>query len=417
MTNADTVTRSVGRRELHVVAIRILVLNAGSSSLKFQVVAPQTGEVTLGGHVDRIGSTSASVAVTAGGRTHEHQVDVPDHDAALVQMARHVGEADTGDLLAVGHRVVHGGTRFVGPVVVDDRVLSGIEELARLAPLHNPPAAAGIRAARSSFPGVPQVAVFDTAFFAALPAAAATYAVPRDLAHREQLRRYGMHGTSHQYVAGEVARFLGRGLGGLDQVVLHLGNGASAAAIRGGAPADTSMGLTPLEGLVMGTRPGDVDPGLVLHLLRHGGEDGGPLGPDATEELLHRRSGLEGLLGAHDFREVLAAVDRGDGAAVLALDVYCHRIRKYVGAYLAVLDGADVVTFTGGVGENVPRVRALALARLDRLGIELDSVRNAAADTGPRIISTERSRVTVLVVPTNEELAIARQVADLVGGG
>jgi acetate kinase len=393
----------------------VLVLNAGSSSLKYQVVSPATGEAPVRGHVDRIGTPESSIAHEGPEGRDEREEDVPDHDAALRAMSRRLDEAGVRaeDLLAVGHRVVHGGPRFTGPTLVDDDVLDAIEDLSRLAPLHNPPAVAGIRSSRASYPGLPQVAVFDTAFFADLPVAAATYALDRAVAEREQVRRYGMHGTSHAYVAGEVARFLGRDPAELDQILLHLGNGASAAALRGGRPVDTSMGLTPLEGLVMGTRAGDVDPGVLVHLLRHGGPDGGALDVDGLEDLLHHRSGLQGLAGAHDFREVLAAVDAGDESARTAYDVYCHRIRKYVGAYLAVLDGADVLTFTAGVGENVPRVRAHALSGLDRLGIEVDPQRNDASGAGPRRISTDGSRVAVLVVPTNEELSIARQASVL----
>jgi acetate kinase len=370
----------------------VLVLNAGSSSLKYQVVDPASGTTRAKGHVDRIETSDFARALRE--MTDRLAADGIDADA----------------LDAVGHRVVHGGPRFVEPTPVDDAVLDQIEALSRLAPLHNPPAAAGIRQARETYPDLPQVAVFDTAWFADLPPAAATYALDAQTLEREQVRRYGMHGISHRYVAHEAARHLGRDVTELDQVVLHLGNGASAAAVRHGRPVDTSMGFTPLEGLVMGTRAGDVDPGVLVHLLRHAGLD-----VDGLEDLLHHRSGLQGLAGLHDVRDLEAAVDAGDPDARLAHDVYCHRIRKYVGAYLAVLDGADVVTFTAGVGEHSARVRAHSLRDLDRLGVELDPARNDAALDGPRRISTDASRVTVLVVPTNEELAIARDVAALLG--
>jgi acetate kinase len=370
----------------------VLVLNAGSSSLKYQVVDPATGESRVHGQVDRI--------------------EAADFEGVLETVVAGLADAGitAGDLLAVGHRVVHGGPRYTSPTVIDDDVLAGIEHLARLAPLHNPPAVAGIRSARAAYRELPQVAVFDTAFFTDLPAVAATYAVDRALAQREDIRRYGMHGISHRYVAGEAAGFLGRDLGDLDQIVLHLGNGASAAAIRGGRPLDTSMGLTPLEGLVMGTRAGDVDPGVLLHLLRHGGLD-----VDGLEDLLHHRCGVQGLAGTHDFRDLEAAVDHGDDDARLAYDVFCQRIRKYVGSYLAVLGGADVVSFTAGVGEHSARVRADSLRDLAPLGIGIDPARNDEQGDGPRRISTDDSPVTVLVVPTNEELAIARDVAALLG--
>jgi acetate kinase len=373
----------------------VLVLNAGSSTLKYAVVDPAAGTTSLRGVVDRIGGQ-----------------DVPDHTAALDAMQSDLAGqgVEESDLLAVGHRVVHGGPHLTRATVVDDDVLAEIDGLARLAPLHNPPAAAGIRSAREHFPGLPQVAAFDTSYFADLPASAATYALDAELAERQQIRRYGAHGISHQYVAGAVAQHLDRPLADLDQIVLHLGNGASAAAILGGRPVDTSMGLTPLEGLVMGTRAGDLDPGVLLHLLRHGDLDA-----DGLEDLLHHRSGLQGLAGHHDFRDLLAAIDAGDERARTAYDVYCHRIRKYVGAYLAVLDGADVITFTAGVGEHNPRLREDALSGLDRLGIEIDPDRNRADATHARLISTDSSRVAVLVVPTDEELAIAREAAALVG--
>ncbi|HTW16851.1 MAG TPA: acetate kinase [Nocardioides sp.] len=370
----------------------VLVLNAGSSSLKYQVVDPATGGTRTRGHVERIED---------GG-----------FDGALDSVLADLREAgiDEGDLAAVGHRVVHGGDRFSGPTVVDDAVLDAIDDLSRLAPLHNPPAVAGIRAARAAYPSLSQVAVFDTAWFADLPAAAATYAIDAELAARLGIRRYGMHGTSHEYVAQRAADLLGRGLADLDLITLHLGNGASVAAVRGGRPVDTSMGLTPLEGLVMGTRAGDLDPGVVVHLLRHGDLD-----VDGLEDLLHHRSGLLGLSGHHDLRDVQAAMDDGDDRAQLAYDVYCHRIRGYVGAYLAVLGGADALVLTAGVGEHDTRVRADALAGLERLGIAIDTDLNEADDDGPRRISLDGSPVAVLVVPTNEELAIARQVVELLG--
>ena len=367
----------------------VLVLNAGSSSLKYRVLDPDTEATALRGTLERVDETG--------------------WEAAFAQLWQALEEAgvDPGDLLAVGHRVVHGGARYTAATVVDDEVENGIEELAELAPLHNPPALAGIRAARSAFADVRQVAVFDTAFFAGLPAAAATYAVDRDVAEEAGIRRYGFHGISHQHVAGEAARFLDRPLAELSLVVLHLGNGASATAVRAGRPVDTSMGLTPLEGLVMGTRPGDLDPGVLLHLLRRGHD------VDGLEELLHHRSGLQGLAGMHDFRDLLTAVDAGDERARTAYDVYCHRLKKYVGAYLAVLGGADAVVFTAGVGEHVPRLRENVLHGLAALGIEVDPDRNAAESDGPRRIGADGARVELLVVPTDEELAITRQVRDL----
>ncbi|MDP3894817.1 acetate kinase [Nocardioides sp.] len=358
--------------------------------MKYRVVDPGTGVCPVAGVVDRVDAAGFEGALTS---------VLDELDGAGVTAA---------DLRAVGHRVVHGGSLFTAPTLLDDRVVEALEDIAPLAPLHNPPAVAGIRRARSAFPGLPHVAVFDTAWFADLPPSASTYALDRDLMRREDLRRYGMHGISHRHVARAAAELLGRDVEEVDQIVLHLGNGASATAVRRGRPVDTSMGLTPLEGLVMGTRGGDVDPGVLIHLLRHGG-----LSVDELDDLLQHRSGLQGLAGVHDFRDLVAAVDAGDDEARLAYDVYCHRLRKYVGAYLAVLGGADVITFTAGVGEHHPRVRADALSGLQRLGIDLDEQLNNATTSGARVVSTPASPVAVLVVPTDEEREIASQVVSL----
>jgi acetate kinase len=303
--------------------------------------------------------------------------------------------------------VVHGGDLFVAPTLITDEVEADVEALSVLAPLHNPGALQGIRAARSAFPQLPHVAVFDTAFHQTLPPAAYTYAIDREVARQHGIRRYGFHGTSHQYVSQTAAAFLGRDLADLKQIVFHLGNGASAAAIAGGRSVETSMGLTPLEGLVMGTRSGDVDPAALLHLARTAG-----MTIDDLDDLLNRRSGMLGLTGMQDMRDVKARRDAGDPDALLAFDVYVHRLRAYVGAYIAQLGGVDVISFTAGVGENAPLVRAGALATLGFMGVEIDDARNNAASRETRVISTDDSRVTVLVVPTNEELAIARQARE-----
>ena len=390
---------------------RVLVINAGSSSMKYQLIDVGSGRRIAGGLAERIGEPSGRVSLAADGDDdRDWEGRIPDHAHAL-DRARSLFAAagiDLADgLLAVGHRVVHGGARFGGPVIVDEDAIAVIRELSVLAPLHNPANVTGIEQATAAFPGVPQVAVFDTAFFLDLPAAAATYALDRDVADQHHIRRYGFHGTSHEYVSGRVAEILGRD--DLRQVVLHLGNGASASAVRAGRAVETSMGLTPLEGLVMGTRSGDLDPGILLHLLRAG------MSVDEIDGVLNRRSGVFGLAGVSDFRDLQSLADGGDDKAVLALDVYCHRVRKYVGAYLAVLGGLDVLTFTAGVGENSAAVRAGCLAGLEGLGIVLDDERNAAASRAPRVISAPDSPTTVMVVPTNEELAIAQQTAALVG--
>ncbi|CDK01986.1 acetate kinase A and propionate kinase 2 (fragment) [Microbacterium sp. C448] len=273
-----------------------------------------------------------------------------------------------------------------------------------LAPLHNPANLQGIRAAKQAFPDIPHVAVFDTAFHQTLAPAAYTYAIDRELAEAHRVRRYGFHGTSHKFVSEAAAHFVGRDLTDLRQIVFHLGNGASVTAIRGGRSVDTSMGLTPLEGLVMGTRSGDLDPAVLIHLARRAGQS-----IDDLDDLLNRRSGLRGLAGVSDMRDLVARRDAGDAAASLAFDVYIHRLRAYAGAYLAQLGGVDIISFTAGVGENSAAVRAEALATLGFAGVQIDPDRNAARGRGIRVISTDSSPVTVLVVPTNEELEIARQ--------
>ncbi len=386
----------------------VLVLNSGSSSRKYQLGDAGSGDALASGIVERVGEAASGVRHEVQGVRTERTLAVADHAAALEVVLGLFDElgpplADAG-IVAVGHRVVHGGTRFTEAVVIDDRVEQDVLELSPLAPLHNPANLPGIRVGRRLLPDVPHVAVFDTAFFATLPDAAATYALDAEVARNHQVRRYGAHGTSHRYVSREVASFLGRDVAELTQIVLHLGNGASASAVRGGGAIDTSMGLTPLEGLVMGTRTGDIDPAVVFHLHRNAG-----MSVDEIDDLLNRRSGVKGLAGVSDMRELRALVDAGDEAARLALDVYLLRLRKYVGAYHAELGRLDVITFTAGIGENDGAIRAGALAGLEGWGIEVDAERNAIRSSQPRVISPDGARVTVLVVPTNEELEITRQ--------
>lgn len=374
----------------------VLVVNSGSSSLKYAVVQPGSREFLADGIIEEIGSGS-----------------VPDHDAALRaafdELAAGGLDLDALGLVAVGHRVVHGGKTFYRPTIIDDALIAKVEELAPLAPLHNPPAVLGIKVARKLLPDLPHVAVFDTAFFHHLPAAAATYAIDDKLAEEWKIRRYGFHGTSHEYVSQQAAAFLDRPYESLNQIVLHLGNGASASAIAGGRPVDTSMGLTPMEGLVMGTRSGDIDPGIIMYLWRTAG-----MGVEDIESMLNRRSGVLGLGGENDFRKLHQRIDSGDESAQLAYDVYIHRLRKYIGAYLAVLGNTDVITFTAGVGENDAAVRRDALAGLSGLGIQIDETVNSVRSKEARRISTPDSPTTVLVVPTNEELAIAQACVEVV---
>jgi acetate kinase len=370
----------------------VLVLNSGSSSLKYQLIEPDSGESLADGIVEQIGEPSSPVT---------------DYGAALrvaFEKLRDDGiDLKTCGLAAVGHRVVHGGAVFYRPTVIDDTVIAELKGLSMLAPLHNPPALEGIEVARTMLPDVPHVAVFDTAFFHDLPAAAATYAIDRELAEKWHIRRYGFHGTSHRYVSERVAAFLGRPREELNQIVLHLGNGASASAIAGGRPVDTSMGLTPLEGLVMGTRSGDIDAGVFGYLCRAAN-----MTVEDVESMLNKQSGLLGMAGERDFRRLREMIESGDSSAKLAYDVFIHRLRKYVGAYLAILGRTDAVTFTAGVGENAAAVRRDALSGLTGLGIEIDEQRNSQSAKGARRISTDTSPIAVLVVPTNEELAIAR---------
>lgn len=391
----------------------VLVLNSGSSSLKYQLLVPATAEVLASGTVQRIGEATALLDHRTGGERYDSEQPVADHGAALAavqaQFAAHGPDLDAAGIVAVGHRVVHGGPDFTDPVVIDDAVLAEIADLSALAPLHNPGALAGIEAARQRFAQVPHVAVFDTAFFATLPQAAVTYALPRQLAEKHRIRRYGFHGTSHQFVSRAAAATLGRDLAELNQIVLHLGNGCSASAIRGGVAVDTSMGLTPLQGLVMGTRSGDVDPGLHTFLHNVLGLSIGQI-----DTLLNKESGLKGLAGMNDFRELEQLRAEGDPSAQLAFDVYVHRLKHYVGAYLAILGRLDALTFTAGVGENTPSVRAATVAGLSGLGIEIDPALNVAPSAAARVVSTAASRTAILVVPTNEELAIGRQAVQLV---
>ena len=390
----------------------ILVVNSGSSSVKFQLVDPDSGESLASGLVERIGESDGRVELDYRGESAERTQHIEDHGDGLAlafEMLADAGIELGSDVTAVGHRVVHGGTVFYRPTIIDDAVVQQISDLSSLAPLHNPPNVLGIEVARKQLPNVPHVAVFDTAFFHSLPDAAATYAIDAAVAAEHDIRRYGFHGTSHRYVSEQVAQFLERDLGDLKQIVLHLGNGASASAVDGGRAVDTSMGLTPLEGLVMGTRSGDIDPGVIMHLRRSAG-----MSVDDIDTLLNRRSGLIGLSGVNDFRELQQRIDDGDASARLAYDVYIHRLRKYVGAYMIGLGRLDVLTFTAGVGENAAAVRADALANLEHFGIRIDSERNAVRSKSARVISAESSAVTVLVVPTNEELAIARATDDLV---
>jgi acetate kinase len=400
--------------------VKVLVLNCGSSSIKYQLFDGAGWTPLSSGVLQGIGEAEGRLVHRTrlpDGREDEEVspgVTVDDRDGlqrVISALASSGWIRDGSDLRVIGHRVVHGGERFREPALLDDAAVAALRGLAHLAPLHNPPAVRGIETARQLCPDVPQVAVFDTAFHATLPPRAYRYAVPAE-AYRQGLRRYGFHGTSHRLVAERAAALLGRPLEALRLVTLHLGNGASAAAIEGGRSVDTSMGLTPLEGLVMGTRCGDLDPAAVLHLLRAPGAS-----LEGVERLLHEWSGLQGLCGANDMREILRRREAGDADAGLAVEVYCYRIRKYLGAYHAVIGPLDAVVFTAGVGENSPDVRSACCAGLAHLGIVLDEARNRTRSPLARAVHAPGSAVAVLVVPTHEELAIAQQALAAVVGG
>jgi acetate kinase len=390
--------------------MNVLVLNAGSATLKFRLLALRDGaddapRVIVDGLVERWGTPEAGLKLAfAGAKPVRESVAA----ASPADAAGHAIRVSTPHGIdAIGHRVVHGGPRFVDPTRVTPDVVRAIREVSSLAPLHNANALEGIEAGLTLLPDVPAVAVFDTAFHRTLPAVAAEYAIPHDLAERHALRRYGFHGISHRYVSQRLLRCLGRSAADTRLVICHLGNGASVTAVRDGQSVDTSMGLTPMEGLIMGTRSGDVDPGLVLHLIT-------ALGMPAGEvvDLLNHRSGLRGLCGRSDMREVEEAAGAGDGRANLALEAFAYRVRKYVGAYAAALGGLDAIGFTGGIGEHSPATRARICRGLEFLGVVIDAARNRLASGGetPARVSADGAAVQVWVVPTDEEGQIAREL-------
>jgi len=371
---------------------QVLVVNSGSSSVKYQVIDLPSEQVIDKGQRDRVGID--------GGDFSTHKEAIADIVASLPANV---------SLDLVGHRVVHGGARFTRPVLIDQKVVSGIEEVSALAPLHNPANLEGIHAVTEVMPQLPQVAVFDTAFFSTLSPAAYEYALPRDVVEKYGIRKYGFHGTSHDYVTGELRKLMPPTENPLRVVSFHLGNGSSVSAVRGGVAIDTSMGLTPLAGLVMGTRSGDIDPSVVLYLQREAG-----LSPEQVDVLLNRNSGLLGLSGHSDMRDLSERAAHGDPDALHALDVWTWRAKHYLGAYLAQLGGLDAIVFTGGIGENSAALRARAVSDMEELGIHIDGGRNLAQSRDSRRISADGSSVSVWVIPTNEELYIARRAVDCV---
>lgn len=392
---------------------KVLVINCGSSSIKYRLFDMADEKELASGLIERIGQPPAVVKHKTAAWKHEGNEDIHDYDTGIRRIVQLLADAHapvlTGadELLSVGHRVVHGGEAFTDSMVVNDGVLGAIAETIPLAPLHNPANLAGIQAAQRAFAGIPQVAVFDTAFFQTLPGHAYLYAIPHEWYDKWRIRRYGFHGTSHRYVSGRAAQILAKPQANL--ITLHLGNGCSMACIKNGKAIDTTMGLTPLEGLVMGSRSGDIDPAIIFHLAERGVMD-----YPKIREALEKKSGLIGISGvSRDMRDVESAAAAGNERAQMAFKVFAHRARKYVGAFLAELGRCDGIVFTGGIGENDASMRQAILEGLEPLGISLDLASNRTA-RGETRISAADSRVAVLVVPTNEELMIARDAMRLV---
>ena len=398
--------------------MKILVLNSGSSSLKFQLFDLPGLTVMASGLIEQIGDEQSHARLTyfnskGSEQTLQQTEPVTEHRQALMVMADLLRESgamtDVDELAGIGHRVVHGGESFHQPVLIDDTVIAAIDELIPLAPLHNPANLVGIRVAREHAPATPQVAVFDTAFHQSIPEHSYLYGLPFNLYETQKVRRYGFHGTSHAFVAKQAADHLGKTIDELNIVTLHLGNGASAAAIQGGKSVDTSMGMTPLEGLIMGTRSGDLDPAILFYLARETG-----MNINELDNLLNKESGLKGICGENDMRTITELAEQGDDRARLALTMFCYRLKKYIGAYIAALGGVDCIVFTGGIGENSAVVRQMSCQGLERLGIILDTEKNSIRGDNILEIQAVESSVQILVVPTDEELEIASQTLQVI---
>ena len=400
--------------------MKVLVINSGSSSIKFQLLDMTDESVLASGLVERIGEPEGLIKCELRPGTGNEEVikiqePVPNHQHGMRKAVDLLTDeekgviADRAEIGAVGHRVVHGGEEFHQPTLVTDEVIAAIEKCVPLAPLHNPANLDGIRVARELFPEAPQIAVFDTAFHQSIPPHAYHYALPYEMYEKHRVRRYGFHGTSHMFVAGECAKLMGKKPEELNIITVHLGNGCSMTAVEKGRSIDTTLGLTPLEGLVMGTRSGDVDPAIYAFLARNCGMD-----IDAIDTMLNKESGLKGLCGLNDMRDIHEAIARGDERARLALDVQTYRNRKYIGAYMAALGKVDAIVFTAGIGENDDIVREKSVAGLEPFGIVMDKKVNAQRVKKPLLLSTKDSRVQIWGIPTNEELAIARQAVEVV---
>lgn len=395
--------------------MKILVINAGSSSIKFQLFEMPAGTIAAKGMVERIGQAESPLHYSANAGQIARPVQAADHQQAMQVILQILTDPQVGavknadEIQAVGHRVVHGGEEFTGSVKITDTVLKSIERFADLAPLHNPPNLTGIRAAQQALPKAVQAACFDTAFHATIPQTAYLYGLPYEIYEQFRVRRYGFHGTSHRYVARRAAELMGRDKYDVNLITCHLGNGCSITAVKNGRSVDTSMGLTPLEGVIMGTRCGDLDPAIVFYLADKG------YSIAQLNEMFNKKSGLLGISGvSNDMRNLTEQAAKGHERAQLAIDIFCYRIKKYIGAYTAVVGTLDAVIFTGGIGENNPSIRRKILSDLPQLGIEVDAARNEAREPKERLISTDCSCVKVYVIPTNEEAAIAADTFRLV---
>lgn len=407
-------------KKIKSTRMTILVLNCGSSSVKFQVINGSTKEWLVRGNISRIGEENSEIwqEKNKGGHVKFTRL-IKDHEQAIKQildglLSKATGSIkDVSEIFAIGHRVVHGGEYFSQPTLINDEVLQRIEECSQLAPLHNPPQIKGIQACRKLLPGIPEVAVFDTAFHQTMPKTSYLYGLPFKYYEKYKIRRYGFHGTSHYYVAHRAAKLAGKPIKDLKIITCHLGNGCSMAAVKGGKCIDTTMGFTPLEGLLMGTRTGDIDCSAILFLMRQ--ED---LSIDRIDSMLNKESGLKGLSeNSNDMQKILEAIAKGDDKSQVALDIFCYRIKKYIGAYAAAMGGLDVVVFTAGIGENSSSVRSKSCEGMDFLGIELDPYENTHARAEEKLISKKDARVSVWVIPTNEELVIAEDTLSVVYSG
>ncbi|WP_294371603.1 acetate kinase [uncultured Clostridium sp.] len=397
--------------------MKILVINCGSSSLKYQLIDMSNNGVLAQGLVERIGIDGVLTQKVDGREKYVVETDLKDHQIAIDLVLKTLVDEKQGviksmdEISAVGHRVVHGGEKYSKSVIVNDEVLANLEELVKLAPLHNPANIIGIKACQALMPNTPMVVVFDTAFHQTMPQKAFMYPVPYKFYEEDHIRRYGFHGTSHKYVAGEVAKWMKKDIKDLKIVTCHLGNGVSVTAVNGGESIDTTMGFTPLDGIIMGSRSGSIDPAIVTFLQKEKGYT-----PEEVDNILNKQSGVLGVSGiGTDFRDIRAAAEKNNARALLTMDIYGYQIKKQIGAYAAAMGGLDAVVFTAGIGEHAPEVRIRALTDMEFLGIKIDPVKNDNQNVGDGMeISTPDSKVKLYVIPTNEELMIAEETLDLI---